>query len=178
MPPVADEPPDTEVLDGAPFPSGKWSDGSIALDVGFSQVAAALGDGAALETVTPETLLAVASTAGDSARLLKITQIEFVSEWESAIDNRGGYEDVGPQADTAWNNAPAAAQTAAQRRAIGVIVAKDGKLALPDRFNGLLPGAAGGVVDCTSFPRLAKLAPGAGGGRVPEARIRASATQM
>ena len=92
-----------------------------------TQGADALGDEAPLETATPETLLAVASTAGGSARLLKITQIEFVSEWESAIDNRGGYEDVGPQADTAWNNAPAAAQTAAQRRAIGVIVAKDGK---------------------------------------------------
>jgi hypothetical protein len=87
------------------------------------------------------TLLVVAFTAGDSARLLKIAPIEFVSEWERAIGNRGGYEDVGPQADTAWTNAPAAAQTAAQRRAIDVIVAKDGKPALPHRFNELLPTA-------------------------------------
>ena len=45
MPPVAAEPPDTEVLDGTPFMSiivsGGWPDGSISLDVGFfSQVAA------------------------------------------------------------------------------------------------------------------------------------------
>ena len=80
MPPVAAEPPDTEVLDGTPFMSGGWPDGSISLDVGFSQVAAALGDGAPLESATPETLLAVAFSAGDSPRLLKITPMEFVSE--------------------------------------------------------------------------------------------------
>ena len=74
---------------------GGWSDDSAPLDVGFSQVADALGDGAPLESATPETLLAVAFAAGDSARLLKITPIEIVSEWESAIDDRGGYEDVG-----------------------------------------------------------------------------------
>jgi hypothetical protein len=79
MPPVATEPPDTEVLDGTPFMSGGWPDGSISLDVGFSQVAEALGDGALLESATPETLLAVAFAAGDSARLLKITPIEFVT---------------------------------------------------------------------------------------------------
>ena len=128
MPPVATEPPDTEVLDGTPFMSGGWPDGSISLDVGFSQVAEALGDGAALESVTPETLLAVAFSAGDSARLLKITPMEFVSERESAIDDRAGLEDVGNAADTAYINASTAANTAAQRRAIGVIVAKDGKL--------------------------------------------------
>ena len=66
---------------------------------------------------------------------------------------------------------------AAQRRAIDVIVAKDGKLRLPSRFNERLPGAAGGSVDCTAFPRLAKLAPG-GAGQVPEARIRALASQL
>ena len=59
MPPVAAEPPDTEALDGTPFMSGGWPDESIALDVGFSQVAEALGDGEQLlESVTPETLLA------------------------------------------------------------------------------------------------------------------------
>ena len=60
---MASEPPDTEVLDGTPFMSGGWLDGSISLDVGFSQVAEALGDGAALESATPETLLAVTFSA-------------------------------------------------------------------------------------------------------------------
>ena len=84
MPPVAaEEPPDTEVLDGASFMSGGWSDGSIALDVGFSQVADALGDGAALESATPETLLAVVFAAGASARLLKITHISKLSSLAS-----------------------------------------------------------------------------------------------
>ena len=57
---MAAEPPDTEVLDGSPFMSGGWHDGSISLGVGFSQVAEALGDGAPLLSVTPETLLAIA----------------------------------------------------------------------------------------------------------------------
>ena len=66
MPPVAAEPPDKEVLDGTPFISGGWPDSSISLDVGFSQVAEALGDGAPLLSVTPETLLAIAFSAGEN----------------------------------------------------------------------------------------------------------------
>ena len=132
---MAAKPQDTEVVDGTPLVSGGWSDGSIALDVGFSQVAGALDDGAPLESVTPEALLVVAFAAGDFARLLKITPIEFVGEWETAIDDRGGYEDVGLPADNAYISASAAANTAAQRRAIDVIVAEDGKLMLPHRFN-------------------------------------------
>ena len=42
---MAAEPPDTEVLDGSPFMRGEWPDGSIPLDVGFTGVAEALGDG-------------------------------------------------------------------------------------------------------------------------------------
>ena len=152
MPPVAAKPPHTEVLDGTPFMSEGWPDDNISLGVDFSQVAEALGDGALLESVTPETLLAVAFAAGDSARLLKITPMEFVGEWESAIDDRAGLEDVGVPADNAYINGSAAANTEAQRRAIDVIVAKEGKLMLPQRFNERLPGAAGGVVDCTAFP--------------------------
>ena len=94
MPPVAAEPPDTEVLDGAPFMRGGWPDQSIALDVGFSQVAEALGDGVMLESTTPETLLAVVFAAGDSSRLLKITPMHFVGEWEATIDDRAGLEDM------------------------------------------------------------------------------------
>ena len=93
------------------------------------------------------------------------------------MDDRAGLEDVGVAADNAYVNALAAANTSAQRRAIDVIVAKDGKLMLPSRFNERLPGVAGGTVDCTAFPRLSKLAPGAAG-QVPEARIRALASQM
>ena len=52
-------------------------------------MADAFGDGAPLESATPKTLL-------------KITPIEFVSELETAIDDRGGYEDVGPPADNAY----------------------------------------------------------------------------
>ena len=78
---------------------------------------------------------------------------------------------------TLFSTRSAAANTAAQRRAIDIIVAKDGKLKLASRFNERLPGAAGGSVDCTAFPRLAKLAPG-GAGQVPEARIRALASQL
>ena len=118
MPPVAAEPPDTEAFDETPFMSGGWPDGSISLCVGFSQVAEAFGDGALLEPATPETLLAVAFAAGGSARLLKITPMEFASEWESAIDGRAGLEDVGVPADNAYIDASAAANTAAQRRAI------------------------------------------------------------
>ena len=178
MPPLAAEPPDAEVLGGTPFMSGGgWPDGSISLDVGFSQVAEALGDGAPLNSVTPETLLAIAFSSGESSRLLKIAPMEFVSEWESAIDDRAGLEDVGGAAETAYVIALAAANTAAQRRAIVVIVAKDGKLVLSSRFHERLPGAAGGTVDCTAFPRLSKLAPGAAG-RVLEARIWALTAQL
>ena len=173
---MAAEPPDTEVLDGSSFMSGGWPDGSISLDVGFSQVAEVLGDGAPLLSATPETLLAIAFSSSESSRLLKITPMEFVGEWESAIDDRAGLEDVGTAAETTYVSALAAANTAAQRRAIGVIVAKDGKLMLSSRFNARLPGAAGGTVDCTAFPRLSKLAPGAAA-QVPEARIRALASQ-
>ena len=177
MPPVASEPPDTEVLDGTPFMSVGWPDGSISLDVGFSQVAEALGDGAPLLSVTPETPLAIAFSSSEPSRLLKITPMEFVGEWESAIDDRAGLEDVGMAAENAYVNALAAANTAAQRRAIDIIVAKDGKLMLASRFQERLPGAAGSTVDCTAFPRLSKLAPGAAG-QVPEARIRALASQL
>ena len=79
MPPVASEPPDTEVLDGTPFKSGGWPDGSISFDAGFSQVAEALGDGAPLESATPETLLAVAFSEGDSSRLLKSHQLSSLA---------------------------------------------------------------------------------------------------
>ena len=127
--------------------------------------------------VTPETLLAIAFSASESPRLLKITPIEFVGEFESAMDDRNGLEDVGAAAENANVNALAAANTAAQRRAIDVIVAKDGKLMLASRFNEQLPGAAGGTVDCTAPPRLAKLAPG-GAGQAPEDRIRALASQL
>ena len=53
----------------------------------------------------------------------------------------------------------------------------DGKLMLASRSNARFPGAAGGTVDCTASPRLSKLAPGAAG-QVPEARIRALASQL
>ena len=118
MPPVAAEPPDTEVLDGTPFMSGGWPDESIALDLrraGFSQVAEALGDGVMLESDTPETLLAAAFAAGDCSRLLKITPMQFVGEWEAAIDDRAGLEDVGAPTDNAYIDASAAANTAARR---------------------------------------------------------------
>ena len=177
MPPVAAEPPDTEVLDGTPFMSGGWSEDSVSLDVGFTNVSEALGDGEPLLSITPETLLAIAYSTSDYSRLLKITPMEFVGEWESAIDDRAGLEDVGMAAENAYVNALAAANTAAQRRAIDIIVAKDGKLMLASRFQERLPGAAGGTVDCTAFPRLSKLAPGAAG-QVPEARIRALASQL
>ena len=99
-------------------------------------MAEALSDGEPLESATPETLLAVAFAAGDSSRLLKITPMEFVGEWEAAIDDHAGLEDFGAPADNAYIDAPAAANAAAQqRRAIGVIVAKDGKLVLPHCFN-------------------------------------------
>ena len=48
---------------------------------------------------------------------------------------------------------------------------------LPHRFNERLPGAAAGAVDCTSFPRLAKLAPDAAG-QVPEELSRALTAQL
>ena len=174
---MAAEPPDTEVLDGNPFMRGEWPEDAIALDVGFAQVAEALGDGAPLLSVTPEMLLAVAFSTCDAHLLLKTTPIEFVGVWEAAIDDRAGLEDVGAAADVAYANASAAATTAAQRRAIDVIIAKDGKEMLSNRFNERLPGAVGGTVDCMGFPRLAKLAPGAAG-HVPEARIRALASQL
>ena len=91
---------------------GGWPEGSIPLDVGFSNVAEALGDGEPLESVTPETLLAIAFSASDSSRLLKITPMEFVGEWESAIDDRAGLEDVGTAADGAYVHAFARQQQA------------------------------------------------------------------
>ena len=126
MPPAAAEPPDTEVLDGAPFMSGGWPD-------------------------------------------------ESISFWTLDV----GSVDVASPAESAYIGASAAANIAAQRRAVmGVIVAKDGKLMLLRRFNERLPGAAGGTVDCTAFPGLAKLAPGAAGQQVPEERIQALAEQL
>ena len=77
---MAAEPPDTEVLDGSPFMRGEWPDDSIPLDVGLAGVAEALGDGAPLDSVTPETLLAIAFATSDLSRLLKITPMEFVGE--------------------------------------------------------------------------------------------------
>ena len=57
--------------------------------------------------VTYHTKFAIAPPCAKPAGHCKITLMQFVSEWETAIDDRGGYEDAGPPAANAYINAPA-----------------------------------------------------------------------
>ena len=130
----------------------------VQLDTGFPGVGEALGDVDALASVTQETLMAVTYAAGELPRLISGTPEDLVTLWEQEIDARGGLEDIGTHADTAFNNATAAATTEAQRQAIRLVTAKDGKLSLT-KIKRTMPGATGGEVDVSGFPRLAKLSP-------------------
>ena len=69
----------------------------------------------------------------------------LVTTWEQEIDARDGLEDIGAHADTAYNNATAAATTEAQRKAVKVIIAKDGKLSL-GKIKRSMPAVVGGEV--------------------------------
>ena len=147
----------------------------VPLDPGFPAVAEALGDADALTEVPQEALMAVAYASGELPKLLAGTPDDLVTTWEQEIDARGGLEDIGAHADTAYNNAMAAATTEAQRKAVKLVVAKDGKLSLA-KVKRSMPAAVGGEVDVSGFPRLAKLNPSTA--RVSEGRLRSLATRL
>ena len=95
----------------------------------------------------------------------------LVTTWEQEIDARGGLEDTGAHADTAYNNATAAATTEAQRKAVKVIIAKDGKLSL-GKIKRSMPAVVGGEVGVSGL----KLSPSTS--RISEGRLRSLATRL
>ena len=173
--PASGERPDREDLNVTSFKRGEWGSLPVQLDTGFPGVGEALGDVDALASVTQETLMAVTYAAGELPRLISGTPEDLVTLWEQEIDARGGLEDIGTHADTAFNNATAAATTEAQRQAIRLVTVKDGKLSLT-KIKRTMPGATGGEVDVSGFPRLAKLSPATS--RISEGRLRSLATRL
>ena len=169
------ERPDIEDLNVTSFKRGEWGSLPVPLDPGFPAVAETLGDADALMEVPQETLMAVAYAPGELPKLMAGTPDDLVTTWEQEIDARGGLEDIGAHADTAYNNAMAAAATEAQRKAVKLVIAKDGKLSLA-KVKRSMPAVVGGEVDVSGFPRLAKLNPSTA--RVSEGRLRSLATRL
>ena len=144
------------------------------LDVAFSSLAEALGDAnGPLESIAVPRLLAVAYAVGWSGKMLSVNPIDFAGELEGAIDARGGLVDIGSVADTNLATAQSAATNQIQVDAIALYVSMYGSIdPFADRVTAL-PEVEDGHVDCSSFPRLAKLA--GRGGKVPEEKVRSLA---
>ena len=143
----------------------------------FPKVGEALGDGVPLVSVsvTVETIMAVAYAAGELPKLLAGTPEDMIAQWESEIDDRGGLEDIGARADQARANADARAMTGAQRRAIDLAEAKDGKLSL-GVVRDSMPCVVAGEVYVSGYRRLAKLSPATA--CISEARLKMLATRL
>ena len=99
--------------------------------------------------------------------------IDFAGELEGAIDARGGLVDIGSVADTNLATAQSAANNQIQVDAIAPYVAINGSIDTFADHVTALPEVEEGHVDCSSFPRLAKLA--GSGGKVPEGKVRSLA---
>ena len=170
--------PDTECLKVSPFSKGEWRrDERVMLDVAFTSLAKVLGDDDdPLESISALRLLAIAYAVGWSDKMLTVTPVEFAGELESAIDARGGLVDIGAQADTNLATAQGVATDQIQLDAIKLYAAMYGTI---DPFAArvtALPCVDGEEVDCSSFPRLAKLA--AADGKVPAAKILSLASRL
>ena len=109
-------------------------------------------------------------------KVLSGNPIDFAGELEVAIDARGGLEDIGSVADTNLATAQSAASNQIQHDAIALYVSMYGSIdPFADRVTAL-PEVEDGHVDCSSFPRLAKLA--ARGGKFPEEKVRSLAERF
>ena len=144
------------------------------LDVAFSSLAAALGsEDDPLESIAVPRLLAVAYAVGWSGKVLSVNPIYFDSNLEAAIEARGDFVDIGAVADTNLATAQGVATNQIQLDAISLYVAMYDTIdSFADRAT-VLPGVEDGLVDCSSFPHLAKLA--GRGGKVSEEKVRSLA---
>ena len=166
------EGPDSEDLNSV-FSRDEWGYGQrIMLDVAFSSLAEVLGsEDDPIESIAVPRLLAVAYAIGWSGKMLSARNpVDFAGKLESEIDARGGFRDIGAVADANLATAQGLASNQIQLGAIDLYKAVHGSI---EPFAGrvtALPGVEDGLVDCSSFPRLAKLA-GRGSG-VSEAKLR------
>ena len=144
------------------------------LEVAFSSLAGALGDAdGPLESIAVPQLLAIAYAVGWSGKMLSVNPVDFAGELEAAIDARGDLVDIGAVADTNLATAQAVATNQIQLDAIALYVSMYGSIdSFANRVTALL-GVEDGLVDCSSFPRLAKLA--GRGGKVSEGKVRSLA---
>ena len=169
------EGPDSEDLNSV-FSRDAWGhEERIMLDVSFPLLATVLGsEDDPLESITVPHLLAIAYAVGWSGKMLSVVNpIDFAGQLEAAIEARGDIQDIGETADTNLATAQGVATTQIQLDAIDLYVSMYGTI---DSFAGhvtALPEVEGGHVDCSSYPRLAKLA--ARSGKVPEEKVRSLA---
>ena len=145
------------------------------LDVSFPLLAEVLGsEDDPLESIAVPHLLAIAYAVGWTGKMLSVVNpTDFAGELEAAIEARGGMQDIGPAADTNLATAQGVATTQVQLDAIDLYVSMYGTI---DSFAGhvtALPEVDDGHIDCSSFPRLAKLA--VRSGKVPEEKVRSLA---
>ena len=148
------------------------------LDVSFPLLAEVLGrEGDPLESIAVPHLLAIAYAVGWTGKMLSVVNpTDFAGELEAAIEARGGMQDIGPVADTNLATAQGVATTQVQLDAIDLYVSMYGTI---DSFAGhvtALPEVDDGHIDCSSFPRLAKLA--VRSGKVPEEKVRSLAERF
>ena len=145
------------------------------LDVAFPLLAEVLGsEDDPLESIAVPHLLAVAYSVGWAGKMLSVVNpIDFAGQLEAAIEARGDIQDIGAAADTNLATAQGVASTQIQLDAIDLYVSMYGTI---DSFAGhvtALPEVEDGHLDCSSYPRLAKLA--ARSGKVPEEKVRSLA---
>ena len=148
------------------------------LDVAFPSLAAVLGsEDDPIESVAVPRLLAVVFAVGWSGKMLSVVNpVDFAGSLEAAIEARGDIQDIGAAADTNLATAQGLASNQIQLDAIDLYVSMYGQI---DPFAGhvtALPEVEDGHVDCSSSPRLAKLA--ARGGKVPEGKLRSLAARF
>jgi len=145
------------------------------LDVSFPLLAKVLGsEDDPLESITVPHLLAIAYAVGWSGKMLSVVNpTDFAGQLEAAIEARGDIQDIGAAADTNLATAQGVATTQIQMDAVDLYVSMYGTI---DSFAGrvtALPEVDDGHLDCSSFPRLAKLA--VRSGKVPEEKVRSLA---
>ena len=172
------EGPDSEELNSV-FARDEWgSEQRVMLDVAFSSLAAVLGsEDDPIESIAVPRLLATVFAVGWSSRMLSaVNPVDFAGHLESAIEARGGMLDIGPIADANLATAQGVATDQIQLDAVGLYVSMYGTIDPFAVHVTALPVVEDAHVNCSAFPRLAKLA--TRDGNVPEGKLRSLAARF
>ena len=175
---ISVEGPDSEELNSV-FSRDEWGyEQRIMLDAAFSSLAAVLGsEDDPIESIAVSRLLAVVFAVGWSSRMLSaVNPVDFAGHLESAIEARGGLLDIGPAADANLATAQGVATDQIQLDSVGLYVSMYGTIDPFAVHVTALPVVEDAHVNCSAFPRLAKLA--TRDGNVPEGKLRSLAARF